>query len=524
MTTSPAPGSLTHRQIMMAFSGLMVGMFIAAIDQTIVATAIPAIVSDLSGIAYLSWIVVGYLLTSTASTPLWGKVGDLYGRRRMFQTAIVIFLIGSLMCGLAPTMLFLIVGRLVQGVGGGGLYALCFGIVGDLVPPRQRGKYISYFAGMFAVAGVIGPLIGGVITDSIGWRWIFTINVPIGLASLVVTSITLHLPSTRREAKVDIVGAVLLVAGVTCLVLATAWGGDEYPWGSPQIIGLSLVAAVLMAAFVACEVRAQEPILPLRLFRNHVVAILFGLSFLLGPIFFAMASFIPLFMQGVKGFTATQSGLMLAPNAAGLSLAAIITGRLTTRNGRYKHWLLAGTAVVVVVLLSLSQINAGWGTWHIALTMLAIGLGLGMAMPVLSTASQNAVAFTDLGVVTAAVTFFRTLGGSIGIAALAAVLKGQFDSLLRGVAEKTPLPPGATAKSLADHPDDIHKLLEPLRHLVEVALSHAIAATFLAAVPMGVVAFALSWFLKELPLRESTTLNAGSAGAEAEQPAVVLME
>ena len=242
MTTSPLPGSLTHRQIMLALSGLMIGMFIAAVDQTIVATAIPAIVSDLGGIAYLSWIVVGYLLTSTASTPLWGKVGDLFGRRRMFQTAIVIFLIGSLMCGLAPSMLALIVGRLVQGVGGGGLYALCFGIVGDLVPPRQRGKYISYFAGMFAVAGVIGPLIGGVITDSIGWRWIFTINIPIGLASLVVTSITLHLPSTRREAKVDILGAVLLVAGVTCLVLATAWGGDEYPWGSVQIIGLSLVA------------------------------------------------------------------------------------------------------------------------------------------------------------------------------------------------------------------------------------------------------------------------------------------
>jgi len=226
----------------------------------------------------------------------------------------------------------------------------------------------------------------------------------------------------------------------------------------------------------------------------------------------------------VKGFTATQSGLMLAPNAAGLSLAAIVTGRLTTRNGRYKHWLLVGTGVVIVVLLALSQIDAGWGTWHIALTMLAIGLGLGMAMPVLSTASQNAVEFSDLGVVTAAVTFFRTLGGSIGIAALAAVLKGQFDSLLRGVAEKTPLPPGATAKSLADHPDDIHKLLEPLRHLVEVALSHAIATTFLAAVPMGVVAFVLSWFLKELPLRESTTLNAGAGAetsSEAEQAAPI---
>jgi EmrB/QacA subfamily drug resistance transporter len=291
--------SLTHRQIMLSLSGLMVGMFIAAIDQTIVATAIPAIVSDLGGIRYLSWIVVGYLLTSTASTPLWGKIGDLFGRRRMFQTAIVVFLIGSLMCGAAPTMLLLIVGRLVQGVGGGGLYALCFGIVGDLVAPRHRGKYISYFAGMFAVAGVIGPLVGGVLTDHLGWRWIFTINLPIGIASLVVTTLTLHLPSTRRDAKVDLTGAALLVAGVVCVVLATVWGGAEYAWGSAQIIGLALASTVLLVAFIIWEVRAEEPILPMRLFRNPVVAVLLGLSFLLGPIFYAAASFIPLFMEGV---------------------------------------------------------------------------------------------------------------------------------------------------------------------------------------------------------------------------------
>jgi EmrB/QacA subfamily drug resistance transporter len=505
--------SLTHRQIMLALSGLMVGMFIAAIDQTIVATAIPAMVSDLGGIRYLSWIIVGYLLTSTASTPLWGKIGDLFGRRRMFQVSIVVFLVGSLICAAAPTMLLLIIGRLVQGVGGGGLYALCFGIVGDLVPPRQRGRYISYFAGMFAVAGVIGPLAGGVLTDHLGWRWIFTINLPIGIASLVVTMFTLHLPSTHREAKVDLLGAALLVAGVVCLVLATAWGGAEYAWGSVQIVGLSIASAVLLVVFLAWEARVEEPILPLRLFRNPVVAILLALSFLLGPIFYAAASFIPLFMEGVSGFSATESGLMLAPNAVGLSVAAIVTGRLTTYNGKYKIWVLLGSIVTVIDVVWLWRLNADWNVVWIAAAMLVLGLGLGMVMPVLSTASQNAVPFSDLGVVTSAVTFFRTLGGSFGIAAFGAVLKGRFDSLLDDVARRTPLPAGTTAKTLADHPADIHKLDQPLRGLVQGALAHSVGAVFLAAIPVALIVLGIGWFLEELPLRESTTLNAG-AGAE----------
>ena len=500
-------GMLPHRQIMMSLSGLMVGMFIAAVDQTIVATALPAIVSDLGGIRYLSWIIVGYLLTSTASTPLWGKIGDLYGRRRMFQTAIVIFLVGSLMCGLAPNMVALIAGRLVQGVGGGGLYALCFGIVGDLVPPRQRGRYISYFAGMFAVAGVMGPLVGGVITDHLGWRWIFTINLPIGLASLVVTSITLKLPATRRDAKVDLLGAVLLVAGVVSVVLMTVWAGSEYAWGSAPILGLGGSAMVLLALFIFWETKASEPILPLRLFRNPVAAVLLALSFLMGPMFFAAASFVPLFMQGVHGFSATASGLMLAPNALGLSIAAIVTGRLTTRTGRYKHWVLIGTGVLVVAVFLLSRLNEGWSNWQIGLVMLFTGVALGTAMPVLSTASQNAVDMADLGVVTAAITFFRTLGGSFGIAAFGAVLRTRFDHLLNDVARSTPLPTGVTAKTLANRPADIHQLAQPLRDLVEGALAHSVAAVFLAAVPLGLVVFGLSWMLEELPLRDSTTIN-----------------
>lgn len=519
------PGqSLSHRQIMLALSGLMVGMFIAAIDQTIVATALPAIVTDLGGIRYLSWIIVGYLLTSTASTPLWGKVGDLFGRRRMFQSAIVVFLVGSLLCGLAPTMLTIVIGRLVQGIGGGGLYALCFGIVGDLVAPRQRGKYIGYFAGMFAVAGVIGPLVGGVITDHVGWRWIFTINVPIGLASLLITSLTLHLPSTRREARLDLLGAPLLVAGVVCLVLASVWGGDQYAWSSGAILGTTAAGVGLLLTFVLWERRAPEPILPLRLFRNPVVVVLLALSFLMGPIYYAAASFVPLFMQGVSGFSATTSGLMLAPNAAGLSVAAIVTGRLTTKTGRYKHWVVIGTGMLIVSLLALSRLDDGWSTWSVAGLMLFLGLSLGTALPVLSTASQNAVEFADLGVVTASVTFFRTLGGTFGIAAFGAVLKGRFDELLEEVALTTPLPPGTTAKSLADHPADIHTLAFPLRHLVQGALAHSVGAVFLAAVPLGALVFGLGWLLEERPLRASTTLNVSDDDAAAGEGHIAVLE
>ncbi len=504
---------VSHRQVMIALSGLMVGLFIAALDQTIVATAIPAIVTDLGGIRYLSWIVVGYLLTSTASTPLWGKVGDLYGRRRMFQVAIVVFIAGSLICGAAPTMATLIAGRLVQGIGGGGLYALCFGIVGDLVPPRQRGKYISYFAGMFAFAGVIGPLVGGVFTDHLTWRWIFTVNLPIGVASLVVTSLTLKLPTVRRVAKVDVVGAALLVVGVVSAILASVWGGDEYAWGSVQIVGLFAGALAMLLGFVAWEAKAQEPILPLHLFRNRVVALLLATGFLVGPVFYAIAAFIPLMLQAVKGFTATESGLMLAPHAVGLSVTAVITGRLTTRTGRYKHWVIVGAVLIVAGLVVLSRLDANWRIPAIVVVLFGVGMGLGSLMPVLSAASQNAVELKDLGVVTAAVTFFRTLGGTFGIAAFGAVLRARFDTLLNDIVVADQLPAGTTARSLADRPADIATLAEPLRGLVQEALTRSIAAVFFVAVPFGLAVLLLGTLLEELPLRDTTAHSAAASDA-----------
>ena len=499
---------LTHRRIMLALSGLMIGNFIAALDQTIVATALPAIVTDLGGLSYFSWVIVGYLLTSTASTPLWGKVGDLFGRRNMFQLATVVFLLGSLLCGLAPTMLVLVGGRLVQGIGGGGLQGLCFAIVGDLVPPRQRGKYIGYFAGIFAVAGISGPLIGGIITDTIGWRWIFTINVPFGVASLVVVAMTLHLPSTRRSARLDLVGASLLVIGVACVVLCSVWGGGEYAWSSKQIVALGTAAALLLTAFIIWETRAAEPVLPLRLFRNRLVRLLLAIAFLTGPLFFASPTFIPLFMQGVDGLSATTSGLMLAPHAIGVSVAAIVTGRLTTRTGRYKHWLVGGAALLLLDMAALSQIEAGWSYWLIGALMLLTGVGLGAALPVLSTASQNAVDLADLGVVSSSGAFFRSLGGTFGVAAFGAVLKSRFDAYLVDIASTTQLPAGATARGLADHPEQIRDLPQPLQDLVQRALASSVGAVFLAAVPLSVVILGLSLLVRERPLRETTTYTA----------------
>jgi MFS family permease len=357
---------------------------------------------------------------------------------------------------------------------------------------------------MFAVAGVIGPLVGGVLTDSLGWRWIFTVNLPIGGASLVITSVALKLPDIRREAKVDVQGALLLVAGVVCLVLITVWGGDRYAWSSYQVVGLAVGGLLLLALFVAWEARAPEPILPLRLLRNRVLTTILGLAFVLGPVYYVAGSFIPLFLQGVHGFSATRSGLMLAPNAAGLSIAAIVTGRLTTRTGRYKHWVIIGAAVLTADLVVLSRMNASWNVWWLGVLMVMVGLGLGCAMPVLNTAGQNAVEAHDLGVATSSVTFFRSLGGSFGVAVLGAVLKGRLDHLLVGLAPRAPLPQGLTAKGLADHPSDIGGLAQPLRGLVQGALAHSVAAVFLAALPLALVAVVLGWRLEERALRETT--------------------
>ena len=307
------------------------------------------------------------------------------------------FVIGSLACGLSPTMNTLILSRGLQGIGGGGLFALCFAIVGDIVSPRQRGRYMAYFMAVFASAGVIGPLAGGFITDHFGWRWIFTINVPIGVAALVVTSMALRLPFPRRKARVDVLGGILVVAAVTCLVLVTAWGGDRYGWGSRPIVVLEIAGVALFALFILWESRVEEPIVPLRLFDNRIVRVALLLSFLLGPMMYAASAFLPLYLQGVGGYSATTSGLILAPNMLGLTITSVVTGRMTARTGRYKLWVVLGSAFLTVDMILLSRLGVSTSALYVMVVMVLVGAAMGLAMPVLSTATQNAVELRDLG-------------------------------------------------------------------------------------------------------------------------------
>ena len=395
-TLEPTP--LTHRQILLVFSGLMTGLLLAALDQTIVATALPTIVGELGGLDHYSWVVTAYLLSSTVSTPLYGKISDIYGRKVVFQTAILIFLAGSLLAGLAQTMLQLVLCRGLQGAGAGGLMAMTFAVVGDVVSPRERGRYTGYLGSVFAFASVVGPLVGGFIVDHVSWRWVFLINLPVGAMALVVTSSVLRLPVMRRSHRIDVEGAFLLVAGVSCLLLTLVWGGTEYPWGSRVIVGLGLAGVVLTLAFVAWESRVSEPILPLRLFGNRIFSVTAGFGFLIGGGMFGGIIFLPLFLQVVTGASATNSGLLMLPLMGGLMTTSITSGRIISRTGRYKVWPVTGMAVAATGMLLLSLMDASTTRLESSVYMLVLGLGIGMVMQVLVLAVQNAVPYADLGV------------------------------------------------------------------------------------------------------------------------------
>jgi EmrB/QacA subfamily drug resistance transporter len=527
-TTSATPGEagFTHRQILVIMSGLMLGMFLAALDQTIVSTALPTIVGDFHGADLLSWVITAYLLASTASTPLWGKAGDLYGRKRVFQLAIVVFLVASALCGASQNLYELIAFRGLQGIGGGGLISLVFAIVGDVIPPRERGRYQGYFGAVFGVSSVVGPLAGGFAVDSLSWRYIFYINLPLGVAALIVTNRVLKLPKRTRHVLIDWWGALLLVAGVSSILLATQSGGTNYPWGSWQVIGLFALGAVGLAGFAVREKLAPEPILPLELFRMQIFTVANIVAFVSGVAMFGALAFLPQYLQLVHGVSATESGLLLLPLLIGLLVMSIASGRYISRTGKYRWFPLAGTILVTIGLILLSHLGAHTSLALVGLYILVFGAGLGLFIQVLTLVVQNSVPMRQMGVATSSVTFFRSMGGAIGASALGAVLTA-------GIAAEFPryLPKAALAgggnkvAEYVESPDalDALKRTHPALHEgIIQAYSHAIDRLFLVAVPVSILSVIAALFIKQVKLRVSNAPPpaAGGGKSEAEADAV----
>ncbi|WP_036966597.1 MDR family MFS transporter, partial [Promicromonospora kroppenstedtii] len=419
------PQALPRARVWAIFAGLMLAMLLAALDQTIVATALPTIVSELGGAEHLSWVVTSYMLASTATTVLWGKLGDLFGRKTLFIACILIFLVGSILSGTSQTMGQLIAWRAVQGVGGGGLMVLSQAIIGDVVPPRDRGRYQGLFGAVFGVSSVAGPLLGGFFVDNLDWRWVFYVNIPVGIIALAVVGSVLPRITTATRPRIDYAGIVLLATISTAVVLLTSLGGTTWAWSSVQVWAMAALAVVGLVAFVAVERRAPEPVLPLHLFRNKVFSVAAVIGFAVGFAMFGAITYLPLYLQTVKGSTPTESGLEMTPMMLGLLITSIGSGQLISRTGRYKVFPITGTAVTAVGLYLLSLMDQGTTTLQAGLSMFVFGAGLGMVTQVLVIAVQNAVSYRDLGTATSGTTYFRTIGSSVGVAVFGTIFANR---------------------------------------------------------------------------------------------------
>jgi EmrB/QacA subfamily drug resistance transporter len=494
VATSAPPQFLPHRQVLIVFSGLMLGLFLAAIDQTIVATALPTIVGELGGLDRISWVITAYLLAETVATPLFGKLGDLYGRKRLFQAAIVLFLVGSALSGIATSMGMLIAFRAIQGAGAGGLIVLTMAIIADVVSPRDRGRYQGFFGAVFGAASVAGPLLGGFFTDHLSWRWAFYINIPLGIVALFVTSAVLPASIRRLHVRIDWIGTALLSAAIVSLVLLTTWGGTQYAWGSPVILGLGIATVVLTVAFVVVERRVTEPAIPLRLFRMRTFVIACGVSFLIGAAMFGAITYLPTFLQVANGASASNSGLLLVPLMGGMLTASITSGQVISRTGRYRVFPIIGTAVTTVAMFLLSTLDTASSRWESGAYMALLGVGLGMVMQIIILAVQNEAPIRDMGVATSTVTFFRTVGSSVGVALAGALFSSRLRELLGGDA-----PTGLTPEQITHLPASEHAQLSE-------AFADAITRVFAFGVPVLLVGFLITWLLREAPLRRAATL------------------
>ena len=495
-----------RREVLIVLPGLLLAIMLAMLDQLVVSTALPRIVGDLGGVTHLSWVVTAYVLAATITTPLYGKLGDQYGRKRLLMFAIVLFLIGSALAGLSQTMDQLIAFRALQGLGAGGLLVGAIATIGDLVSPRERGQYMGYIMAAMTLAMVAGPLVGGYITDSLSWRWIFYINMPIGGAALIYLALTLHVPLHKVKHKVDYVGAALLAVAAASLVLLTTWGGTQYPWRSAQIMGLGAVALAATAGFIAVERRAAEPVLPLHVFRSRNFSIVTAMSFLLGLALFGALTFLPLYQQTVQHLSATQSGLMLIPLMLGSTVTALIAGRITTKTGRYKALPIIGGGVMTVGMYLLTTLGINTSLVTAGLFFAVLGLGMGFLMQITTLVAQNSVAPGDIGVASSSRTFFQQIGGSMGVAAFGAIFAHRLTAVLSARLPAVHLHSGGGQLN----PVVVAHLPALVQHVVFTAITQAIHEVFLFAAPAAAAVFILACFLKEVPLR---------SGAPAGQPA-----
>lgn len=523
-SVGPAPTWELSRASRMVFIGLLLGMLVASISQTIVSPAMPIIVAELGGIDHYSWLATAAMLVSAVVVPIVGKLSDLYGRRSFYLAGLSIFLFGSILAGLAPSFWWLVAARGVQGLGMGALMTLSQTIIGDIIPPRQRGKYQGFMGAVFGVTSIAGPLLGGWITDHWGWRWLFYAALPVGVVALAFIAKYLHVPHVQRRAKIDVAGIVTLAAALVSILLATSWGGTTYAWGSPQVLGLFALGAVLLAGFILIELRAEEPVLPLRLFRNSILTFSNIASLMIAMSMFGAIFYIPVYAQGVLGVSATVSGAIMIPMSLAMIVVGIVIGFLITRTGRYKVFIVGGTLTMLAGFGLLLRMDYGSSELQLTVAMVVLGAGLGGSMQPFTIIVQNAVSQRDLGVATATIQFFRNTGGTVGTAVLGTIMTSRMvttipQHLPEGAEEVLPAE-GLGADSVLD-PTLLAELPEAIAEAVRRGMADALHTVFLAAVPLVLLAVIASMLVRSIPLRTTLHDPAEARGSTAVHTSVV---